>query len=265
MAAREDNCSGCARVRHLPFIRRVSVHYLYRNQLVRRECSRLIEEHRVDLARKRNAVRLRAEDARLHERHQRGVDRHRRLHWERARHDGRDDDHALEQQLVRGAVALLQPSLEDIRRGDQSEAQEDEQGKQRLPGVIAHLLLRELDHLHELTLRRREAGAQDEAQAAAVGRRRHAAVGRLLRRARLRHRDQRGAREEHGDAVGAVHVERLVALLAAERILHLWDRLARQRRLVRHGGAPQQHAVTGDDVVRAAVLGGGCAGGGRGG
>mmetsp|Transcript_25973 Transcript_25973/g.60817 ORF Transcript_25973/g.60817 Transcript_25973/m.60817 type:complete len:254 (-) Transcript_25973:1882-2643(-) len=111
------------------------VDHTARHELVGGEGTGLVEEAVVDLARERDAEGLGAEDAVLHERHQGGVDGHGHLHWQLAGHDRRNDDDALEQELVGGAVALLEAGLQHVAGRDQREAEEDEEREARLRRV----------------------------------------------------------------------------------------------------------------------------------
>mmetsp|Transcript_32457 Transcript_32457/g.103528 ORF Transcript_32457/g.103528 Transcript_32457/m.103528 type:complete len:402 (+) Transcript_32457:4677-5882(+) len=225
------------------------------DQLVRGQRARLVEQDAVHLAGHRQAEGLGAEDAGLEEGHERRVDGHGGLHRQVARNDRGEDDDATQEQLVRGAVALLEALLEDEGRRDQREDEEQHQRRDGLARVVRDGLLRKFDHLHQLALRAGEASPQDEAETAAVRRGRHASVGRVgARRARLRRGDDRRAREEGVHAVGAVEVERTaggscVAQPEREPVLHLWDRLASERGLVDDCSATQQQAVARHNVV----------------
>ena len=169
-----------------------------------------------------------------------------------------------------GAVALLEPSLEDVARGGEGEAEEEQERPHRLAGVVGHLRLREFDHLHQLALARREPRAQHRAHTAAVGRRRHAGQPPARRRRRRRRRrprlallavavggdggggggDERGAREQRVHAVPPLDVQQLGGAVVGERVLHLGHRLAGERRLVHEGGAAQDDAVAWNDFGR---------------
>ena len=56
-----------------------------------------------------------------------------------ARDDTGDDDDALEEELVCGAVALFEAALEDEARGGEGEAEEDEEGEEGIFGVVRYL------------------------------------------------------------------------------------------------------------------------------
>lgn len=76
----------------------------------------------------------------LHEGHQCSVDGHGHLHWQLPRHHRGDDDDALEQELVSGAVFLLQAFHQHVARGRQRKGQEHKQRQARLFGISGYLI-----------------------------------------------------------------------------------------------------------------------------
>ena len=104
---------------HACFARaRLHADHAHGNELVRGERAGLVEEAVVHFAGVRHPVGLGAENAAPGQVEQRRVHRHGHLHRQLLWHNRRDDDHAFEQQLVRGAVALLDTFFQHVPRGN---------------------------------------------------------------------------------------------------------------------------------------------------
>mmetsp|Transcript_27244 Transcript_27244/g.57853 ORF Transcript_27244/g.57853 Transcript_27244/m.57853 type:complete len:211 (+) Transcript_27244:2543-3175(+) len=85
-----------------------------RHQLVCRQRSRLIEQAHVKLPCNWHPVWLRAEDLQLHQCHQRVVHCECHLHWKFRRDDARDNEDAVQEQLILTPVLIAQAMIQDI-------------------------------------------------------------------------------------------------------------------------------------------------------
>mmetsp|Transcript_13491 Transcript_13491/g.32592 ORF Transcript_13491/g.32592 Transcript_13491/m.32592 type:complete len:327 (-) Transcript_13491:725-1705(-) len=197
---------------------RVVAHNAARDQCVRGQGTRLVKQAVTEFSGQRHAEGLGAEDPDFHERHERSVDRHSHLHRQFARHDGREDDDTLEQQLVCSAVALLQPLHQHVRCRADGEAQQDEKAQGHLLGIRRHLIHGVLDHLQQLALAGIESRPQHVGQAASLWCLRD--VGEAPAFRRILRIDDRGARKDDVDPVLNVDVERSVSV-TGQLVLHL--------------------------------------------
>mmetsp|Transcript_8587 Transcript_8587/g.34985 ORF Transcript_8587/g.34985 Transcript_8587/m.34985 type:complete len:649 (+) Transcript_8587:2635-4581(+) len=220
----------------------------------------LVEEARVDAAAVRDAKRLRAEDLRLHQRHERRVDRHGRLERQLGWHHARDNQHATQHELVLRALSGLEALAHDVGGRDEREEKQQREQRECFLGVALHLLRAVLDHADEATLARQEARAKRDAEAAAIRGADAASRGCTARGARLH---ERGAAEEHVRLVRAVDRERLLGrgALGWRRVLHQRGRLARQRRFVDDRRAADDEGVARDRGFRGGLLGARAVGG----
>ena len=80
-----------------------------------------------EAARVRHAVGLSAEDLRLDERHECGVDGEGRLHGQLRGHDRGDDQDALQDELVLRLLALLETLLQYVAGGGEGKDEQQQE------------------------------------------------------------------------------------------------------------------------------------------
>ena len=88
----------------------------HRYEFVRGERTRLIEQAGIELPGHGHAVRLRAKDLQLHQRHERIVHRQCHLHRKLQGDDRRDDKDAVQQKFVLRAVVVLETLVQNVGR-----------------------------------------------------------------------------------------------------------------------------------------------------
>mmetsp|Transcript_4844 Transcript_4844/g.19378 ORF Transcript_4844/g.19378 Transcript_4844/m.19378 type:complete len:326 (+) Transcript_4844:3018-3995(+) len=119
----------------------------------------------------RQPKRLGAEELHLHQRHQRRVDRQRRLHRKLRRNHAGDDQDAMQKELVLGPRLVPNAFVEHIATGRHREEEQEQEQQGGVAVIPANTLGvgAAFDHPHQLALRAAEASAKHVAHAAVVG------------------------------------------------------------------------------------------------
>mmetsp|Transcript_8122 Transcript_8122/g.27263 ORF Transcript_8122/g.27263 Transcript_8122/m.27263 type:complete len:539 (+) Transcript_8122:2197-3813(+) len=218
------------------------------DKLVSCQGASLVEEAVLDLASKGDPERFSAEHARSEQGEHSCVHRNCRLHRKLRRHDAGEDQNTSQNQLILGALSLLQPLVQHVpARNEGKDEEEGKEGKDFL-GIRQHLLLGVLDHPDELSLARREPSPHAIADAPTVRSDQLVGVRGGGRGVVLHHG---GPAIQHVNPVRFLDVKLLVGgrSLCQQRFLHLGSTLPRQCCLVHHHTPAEDQSIAGDRHV----------------